>query len=56
MTVGADNEETIQDTHLLDSHLHLILAIVSARTVHLVPALTAVWKMLSETVDLSDIL
>lgn len=45
-----------EDIHLLDAHLHLILALISARTVHLVPALTAVWKMLSETLDLSEIL
>jgi hypothetical protein len=42
------------DGSLLDAHLHLVLAMVSARTVNLVPALTAVWKMLSENVELSE--
>ncbi len=42
------------DGSLLDAHLHLILAMVSARTVNLVPALTSVWKMLSENTDLSE--
>ena len=44
------------DGSLLDAHLHLILAMVSARTVNLVPALTAVWKMLSEATDLPEML
>ena len=42
------------DGSLLDAHLHLILAMVSARTVNLVPALTCVWKMLSENLDLTE--
>lgn len=42
------------DGSLLDAHLHLILAMVSARTVNLIPALTAVWKMLYENVELSE--
>lgn len=42
------------DGSLLDAHLHLILAMVSARTVNLVPALTSVWKMLSENLELSE--
>jgi hypothetical protein len=41
------------DGSLLDAHLHLVLAMVSARTVNLVPALTAVWRMLSEDLELS---
>lgn len=45
---------TFYDGSLLDAHLHLILAMVSARTVNLVPALTCVWKMLSENLDLTE--
>lgn len=44
------------DGSLLDAHLHLILAMVSARTVNLVPALTSVWKMLSENIGLQPLL
>eukprot|EP00934_Nitzschia_sp_Nitz4_P007242 Nitzschia sp. Nitz4//scaffold128_size63911//52793//54827//NITZ4_006231-RA/size63911-augustus-gene-0.58-mRNA-1//-1//CDS//3329534868//7232//frame0 len=33
---------------LLNAHLHLMVALVSARTLNLTPALTSVWKMLSE--------
>jgi RNA polymerase I-specific transcription initiation factor RRN3 len=46
----------VYDGSLLDAHLHLILAMVSARTVNLIPALTAVWRMLAENIDLEDIL
>mmetsp|Transcript_40534 Transcript_40534/g.116519 ORF Transcript_40534/g.116519 Transcript_40534/m.116519 type:complete len:781 (-) Transcript_40534:774-3116(-) len=34
------------DGSLLEAHLHLVLNLVSARTVHLIPALTAIWKIL----------
>jgi RNA polymerase I-specific transcription initiation factor RRN3 len=53
---GEDSEQLIsafKDGSLLDAHLHLVLAMVSARTVNLVPALTAVWRMLSEDLELS---
>ena len=53
-----DNDEQLipvfKDGSLLDAHLHLVLAMVSARTVNLVPALTAVWRMLSEDSELSQ--
>jgi len=44
----------IKDGSLLDAHLNLILAMVSAHTVNLIPALTAVWRMVSEDPQLSE--
>ena len=47
---GNDVEELIkvyEDCSILDAHLHLILALVSAKSVNLVPALNAIWKMLA---------
>jgi hypothetical protein len=35
-----------EDGSMLDAHLHLILALVSAKSVNVVPALTVVWKMI----------
>jgi hypothetical protein len=35
-----------KDGSMLDAHLHLILALVSAKSVNVVPALTMVWKMI----------
>jgi RNA polymerase I-specific transcription initiation factor RRN3 len=57
--LAEDNENeqlfsVFKDGSLLDAHLHLVLAMVSARTVNLVPALTAVWRMLSEDSELSE--
>jgi RNA polymerase I-specific transcription initiation factor RRN3 len=54
---GEENEQLVgvlKDGSLLDAHLHLVLAMVSARTVNLVPALTAIWRMISEEPDLSE--
>lgn len=54
---GDDTEHIVavfKDGSLLDAHLHLILAMVSARTINLIPALTAVWRMITDTEDLSE--
>ena len=35
------------DYSMADAHLHLLLAFVSAKSVHVVPAMTAIWKLLA---------
>jgi hypothetical protein len=37
-----------EDYHLADAHLHLITALVSANSLFLVPAMTALWKLLTQ--------
>jgi hypothetical protein len=47
---GVDVEaltKVYDDCSILDAHLHLILALVSAKSTNLIPALSAVWKMLA---------
>jgi hypothetical protein len=47
-TAAADSKKDIyRNGSLLEAHLHLILAIVSSKSVHVVPALTRVWKLLA---------
>ncbi|CAJ1969252.1 unnamed protein product [Cylindrotheca closterium] len=41
-----------KEMHLLDAHLHFMLALVSAKSAHLIPVMTAVWRMLSMRVGL----
>jgi RNA polymerase I-specific transcription initiation factor RRN3 len=50
-------EENIQiynQLHVMDAHLHLMLALVSAKSAHLIPATTAVWKMLAMHATLQE--
>ena len=47
---GVDAEfflKVYEDCSMLDAQMHLILAMVSAKSINLIPALTAVWKMLA---------
>ena len=47
-----DMSKIYREMHLLDAHLHFMLALVSAKSAHLIPVMTTVWKMLSMQVDL----
>lgn len=43
-----------KDHSLCDAHFNLLLAIVSAKSTHVVPILTAVWKLLTNYCPLED--
>ena len=47
-----ENLQIYKEMHLLDAHLHFMLALVSAKSAHLIPVMTTVWKMLSMQVGL----
>lgn len=53
-TVAEEINQLYSNGSMLDAHLHLIVALVSARTVNLSAALSAVWKMLSENIYLES--
>jgi hypothetical protein len=44
---GISKKDIYTNGSMLEAHLHLILAIVSSKSVHVVPALTRVWKLLA---------
>ncbi|KAL3944086.1 MAG: hypothetical protein SGBAC_001817 [Bacillariaceae sp.] len=44
--------KTYKKMHLLDAHLHFMLALVSAKSAHLIPVMTTVWRFLSMQVGL----
>jgi len=46
--------QVYKDGSILLAHLHLIRALVSAQSVHLVPALNAVWKLLTKDPSLES--
>ena len=46
--------EVYKNYSLCDAHFNLLLAIVSARSTHVVPILTAVWKLLTSYGPLED--
>eukprot|EP00536_Pseudo-nitzschia_multiseries_P017647 jgi/Psemu1/293144/fgenesh1_pg.1700_\ len=46
--------QVYEDYSLCDAHFNLLLAIVSAKSTHVVPVLTAVWKLLTNFGPLAD--
>ena len=52
--VTGDRLQVYKDHSLCDAHFNLLLAIVSARSTHVVPILTAVWKLLTNYGPLED--
>mmetsp|Transcript_10897 Transcript_10897/g.21974 ORF Transcript_10897/g.21974 Transcript_10897/m.21974 type:complete len:823 (+) Transcript_10897:176-2644(+) len=46
--------QVYKDYSLCDAHFNLLLAIVSAKSTHVVPVLTAVWKLLTNFGPLKD--
>jgi hypothetical protein len=46
--------QVYKDYSLCDAHFNLLLAIVSAKSTHVVPILTAVWKLLTNYGPLED--
>ena len=46
--------QVYKDYSLCDAHFNLLLAIVSAKSTHVVPILTAVWKLLTNYGQLKD--
>lgn len=46
--------QVYKDYSLCDAHFNLLLAIVSAKSTHVVPILTAVWKLLTNYGPLTD--
>jgi len=40
-------DETVDDFDLADAHLNLLTALVSANSLYVIPAMTALWKMLT---------
>ena len=55
-TTGDPNAmlQVYKDYSLCDAHFNLLLAIVSAKSTHVVPILTAVWKLLTNYGPLED--
>lgn len=41
------NSKIYNQMNVMDAHLHFMLALVSAKSSHLIPAMTAVWRMLA---------
>jgi hypothetical protein len=41
-----ENTKIYKEMNLMDSHLHLILALVSAKSAHLIPGMKAVWRQI----------
>jgi hypothetical protein len=49
-----DKLQVYKDYSLCDAHFNLLLAIVSAKSTHVVPILTAIWKLLTSYGPIGD--
>eukprot|EP00980_Cylindrotheca_fusiformis_P008889 scaffold1900_cov123-Cylindrotheca_fusiformis.AAC.15 len=48
------NAKIYSQMHVMDAHLHFMLALVSAKAAHLIPVMTAVWRLLTTYSTLSE--